>query len=132
MKKDFLFQCQRLSERFPHETQRERETDLACLSPFFIFILLATLLLIHWHLSLCFFCRPTHSLTLAECVFCFPFLFQMNHHQVAPTPVSHNLVSHFFLPQTAPLSIGECCMNQQYPANPSRSLLLLLSLSFHW
>lgn len=127
MKKDFLFQCQHLSERFP----RERETDSAYLSPYFISSLL---LPISTYSLACFplFVLQTNSLTLAECIFCFPFLFHMNHLQVTPTPVSHYLISLFFLPQTGPLSIGECCMNQQYPANPSHSLLLLLSLSLHW
>lgn len=70
----------------------------------YIFILLAPFLV-----------RSTGNLTSDRADgFYFPSPFHMNHYHLLPTPVS-SLPCLPFLPQTAPVSVGECCMNQQIP-----------------
>lgn len=102
-KTELMLQCQHLSKRLPSEAD-------AVYSATFIFILRLLLLLLLYIfilLSAFLFCRPLH-LQPAECAL-FPLPIP---HESSPSPCC----SHSFLlpspPQTAPVSGGECCMNQ--------------------
>lgn len=128
MSEELLLQCQHLSEQLP--SAREILSTLIPgpfrhppPPPLYIFSPLSPFSSL--------FCRPHHHI-LARWEFFFPpFPFHMNHHHAVPTAVSCYLFPSFpslLLPQTDPVSVGECCMNQQYPAHPSHSLLRSLSL----
>lgn len=115
---------------------RVREKDSAC-SSLVYFITLLLLLCTYSVLHLAFLvCSADHITTSWPDGNFFP-PFSISHKSSSYCSrccllLSLPLVPSLFLPQTDPVSVGECCMNQQYPAHPSHSLLLSLSLSLRW
>lgn len=119
-----MLQCQHLSEWLPSE--RERETVYP--SRFFIFILLLLFCTYSFISSPFKLLLPTTSPQIGRMglfsfrtwiiTISFPLL----------SPVISSLPFLPFLTQTAPVSVGASCMIQQYPAYPSHSLLISLSL----